>query len=365
MRFLNVGRAKPHHSVTLLLFLLIVLLAQLASAQKNTNTDVAATTAQTTEATKATDPTTTDAGKTTDSKSTTDAKTTDATTTEASTTSKASTTTEASTTTDAATTSTVSATNLAGSTATSATSTDGYPVVTVPPTADAPYMQKSNTPEGTVFIAVGAALGLIGLSVLAWRGLVAWSVNRSVRRAALMHASEKKGLIRSKRKRSSRHSRALPATMSLEKLPPHHRSSYNPRASNVPSTGSGLFFSPTAGAGMHTSGNRGSSYLPAGYYAAGNAAPGGSQNIPYSTPEMRPHSQGYIRTKSNPSPPRSPDLPPSGLHDTHYDTHTRHSYVAGSTSSLNLASPTQGRTPSAFLEDLFESHAPHSDNSHR
>ncbi|GIK04200.1 hypothetical protein Aspvir_008278 [Aspergillus viridinutans] len=361
MRFLNVGRANPHQpSVTLLLFLLIVLLAQVASAQQNTNTNVA----QTTDGTKATDPTTTDAGKTTDSKSTTDSKTTDATTTEASTSSETSTT-ETSTTTDAATTSTVSTTNLAGSTATSATSTDGFPVVTVPPTADAPYMQKSNTPEGTVFIAVGAALGLIGLSVLAWRGLVAWSVNRSVRRAALMHASEKKGLIRSKRKRSSRHSRALPATMSLEKLPPHHRNSYNPRASNIPSTGSGLFFSPTAGAGMHTSGNRGSSYLPAGYYAAGNAAPAGSQNIPYSTPEMRPHSQGYIRTKSNPSPPRSPGLSPSGLHDTNYDPPTRHSYVAGSTSSLNLASPTHGRTPSAFLEDLFESHAPQSDNGHR
>ncbi|GFF31891.1 vacuolar membrane protein KLLA0F03465g [Aspergillus udagawae] len=360
MRFLNVGRAKPHQpSFTLLLFLLIVLLAQLASAQRNTNPDVAATTAHTTEGTKATDPATTDAGKTSDSKSTTDAKTTDAST------SSETSTTEASRTTDASTTSTVSTTNLAGSTASSATSTDGFPVVTVPPTADAPYMQKSNTPEGTVFIAVGAALGLIGLSVLAWRGLVAWSVNRSVRRAALMHASEKKGLLRSKRKRSSRHSRALPATMSLEKLPPHPRNSYNPRASNIPSTGSGLFFSPTAGAGMHTSGNRGSSYLPAGYYAAGNAAPAGSQNLPYSTPEMRPHSQGYIRTKSNPSPPRSPGLSPSNLHDINYDPPTRHSYVAGSTSSLNLASPTHGRTPSAFLEDLFESHAPQSDNGHR
>ncbi|KAH1302060.1 hypothetical protein KXX11_003269 [Aspergillus fumigatus] len=360
MRFLNVGRAKPHQrSMTLLLFLLIVVLAQLASAQRDPNTNDAATTAQTTEGTKTTDPATTDTGKTTDSTSTTDA-----TTTKASTSSETSTT-EASTTTDAATTSTVSTTDSAGSTATSASSTDGFPVVTVPPTADAPYMQKSNTPEGTVFIAVGAALGFIGLAVLAWRGLVAWSVNRSVRRAALMHASEKKGLLRSKRKRSSRHSRAVPASMSLEKLSPHHRNSYNPRAPNIPSTGSGLFFSPTAGAGMHTSGNRGSSYLPAGYYAAGNAAPTGSQNIPYSTPEMRPHSQGYIRTKSNPSPPRSPGLSPSGFHDTHYDPSTRHSYVAGSTSSLNLASPTHGRTPSAFLEDLFESHDPQSDNGHR
>ncbi|RHZ71022.1 hypothetical protein CDV55_107616 [Aspergillus turcosus] len=363
MRLLNVGWAKPHQpSVTLLLFLLIVLLAQLASAQANTNTDVGATTAQTTKATTTTNPPTTNAGTTSDSTSTTDATTTTDTST-----SSSSSTTEASTTTDSATTSTVSTTNLAG-TATSATSTDGYPVVTVPPTADAPYMQKSNTPEGTVFIAVGAALGLIGLSVLAWRGLVAWSVNRSVRRAALMHASEKKGILRSKRKRSSRHSRLPPATMSLEKLPPHHRNSYNPRASNIPSTGSGLFFSPTAGAGLNTTGSRGSSYLPAGYYAAGNAAPASSQNIPYSTPEMRPHSQGYVRTKSSPSPPRSPGLSPSGLHDTHYDPHSRHSYVAGSTSSLNLASPThpsQGRTPSAFLEDLFESHAPQSDNGHK
>ncbi|EAW11838.1 uncharacterized protein ACLA_005940 [Aspergillus clavatus NRRL 1] len=343
MRFLYAGRSKPRRlSAIFLLLLAIVLFAQVSHAQNKGDSNAAATT----EDTKATDPATTDIVTTTDPKNKSDAKTTDAAT--------------------ASTDSQTSATDSATATSTGSTAANGFPVMTVPPTADAPYMKASNTPEGTVFIAVGAALGLIGLSVLAWRALVAWSVNRSVRRAALMHASEKKSLLRNKRKRSSRHSRVPTANMSLEKLPPHHRGSYNPRASQIPSTGSGLFFSPTAGAGMHTSGNRGSSYLPAGYYAAGNVTPGGSGNVPLTPGEAPPNSQGYIRTKSNPSPPGSPGLSPGGPRDTQYSNHARHSYVGGSTSSLNLTSPPQGRTPSAFLEDLFESHAPQSsDISHR
>ncbi|OCL06964.1 hypothetical protein AOQ84DRAFT_223326, partial [Glonium stellatum] len=61
----------------------------------------------------------------------------------------------------------------------------GIPTVIVPDTANAPFMQKSNLPDGTVFICVGAALGFMGAAILAWRGLVAWSLHRSVQRAAL------------------------------------------------------------------------------------------------------------------------------------------------------------------------------------
>ena len=218
-----------------------------------------------------------------------------------------------------------------------AATTYSIPVASVPPTANAPYMQQSNLPEGTVFIAVGGALGLIGLSVLAWRALVAWSINRSVRRAALRHAQLEAKTIphsRQKQRRSSHHHRG--SAMSMEKLGPNHRQSNI--SSKVPSSQSGLFFSPTAGAGIHTQANRGSSYLPAGYYAAGSAAPGGT------------HSRTHTA-----SPPSSPTLPPSRGQEVSYQ---RMSNWGDSNSSLNLNHPPQGRAPSAYLEDLFESHSP-------
>ncbi|KAL4865974.1 hypothetical protein BDV12DRAFT_173656 [Aspergillus spectabilis] len=252
----------------------------------------------------------------------------------------------------------------------STTSADNYPVVTVPPTDDAPYMQKSSAPEGTVFIAVGAVLGAMGLSVLAWRGLVAWSVNRSVRRAAVMHSSENKGLLRGKKKRSKRthsrsHGHTHPNAVSLEKISGTHHSSYrDSRASKIPTSGSGLFFSPTAG--MQNSGNRASNYLPAGYYAAGSAAAGLAQNVGLSADHLPPQARGYTRTGSGPTPPATPMSPP-GTHEVqqYSNSSLRQSYAAaGSTSSLNLTSAPQGRTPSAYLEDLFENHPPRSPNRH-
>lgn len=217
-------------------------------------------------------------------------------------------------------------------------------------------MQESNAPEGTVFIAVGAALGLVGLTLLAWRAMVAWSVNRSVRRAAVIHASESKRLLRGSRKKRSTPYSASPAVdVSLDKLGAATRASYKPN--RVPSASSGLFFSPTAGGptGSHASlnatgstGNRGSTYLPAGYYAAaGSSNPAPSGELPYSP------TAGLS----------SPSLPPTGVyHDSH---NQRHSHVGASTSSLNLNQAPQGRAPSAYLEDLFESHAPHSSDSGR
>ncbi|KAL4776326.1 hypothetical protein BDW60DRAFT_175980 [Aspergillus nidulans var. acristatus] len=263
---------------------------------------------------------------------------------------------------------------------TSSTTTDNYPVMTVPPTDDAPYMQKSTAPEGTVFIAVGAVLGAIGLSILAWRGIVAWSVNRSVRRAAILHSSENKGLLggRKKKKRSGRshsHSHSRSHSMhhnavSLEKISGsgnnRHSSYRDSRAPSIPTRGSGLFFSPTAG--MQNAGNRGSSYLPAGYYSAGTAAAGLAQNVGLSAESLPPQVRGYTRTGSGPTPPATPLSPPApGMHDAprYSNSNLRQSYAAdGSTSSVNLSSPPVGRTPSAYLEDLFESHQnpPHSPN---
>ena len=265
-------------------------------------------------------------------------------------------------------------------TTTSSSSTSSIPVVTVPPTADAPYMQTSSTPEGAVFIAVGAVLGFFGLAVLAWRGLVAWSVNRSVRQAAMMHSSETKGLLRSRRKRSTVRSRG-PSGSNMPFGKPgggagggyqRHRSgsgsgSYGPPPKTskvVPSSNSGLFFSPTAGARMSGSSRRPPVYHPSGYHAA----PGGDapQSPPYrphhhhQTYYNNPNTYSHSRGQSGPSPPTSPILYPTGVYDTHarYPMSRPLSSDNTSNSSLNLnhASPPQGRAPSEYLEDLFDNH---------
>jgi len=246
---------------------------------------------------------------------------------------------------------------------------DNYPPPTVPPTADAPYMQKSNLPEGTVFICVGAGLGFLGFMVLAWRGLVAWSLHRSVKRAAMAQSAKYHVPGRDPRAAPSKGSKSPyfspgpGSTLSLDHLGASgkgagskHNSAYN-----------SLYFSPTAGAGMHTPSNRGSGYLPAGYYAAGNSAPSGMTHIGGSgMPLSNLGNQGrrYSRTRSaGHSPPRSPSLPPSRGGDSLYNGRpstqglTQGLTMHASNSSLNVA-PTQSRAPSAYLEDLFENHPP-------
>ncbi|EEH04386.1 conserved hypothetical protein [Histoplasma capsulatum G186AR] len=224
------------------------------------------------------------------------------------------------------------------------------PTPQVPPAAGAPYLEVSSLPEGTIFIAVGAALGLFGLIVFLWRVLVAWSINRSVRRAATRpEQSDSTPALLNKRKSGVYPQLAPGSSMSMEKMGGSGaRLSGLPPRNHTPN--SSLFFSPTAGAGMHTSGNRGSGYLPAGYYAAG-AASGPGQSIGLSP--LGPQTQGYTRTRSASgiTPPGSPSLAPTsrgGGHEQGYP----------STSSVNLSVAPQGRAPSAYLEDLFENHNP-------
>ncbi|KAJ9195627.1 hypothetical protein DTO164E3_6703 [Paecilomyces variotii] len=249
------------------------------------------------------------------------------------------------------------------STTAAATTSYNYPTPSVPPTENAPYMRKSKAPEGTVFIAVGAALGFCGLVILAWRGMVAWSVNRSVRKAAWLQArSEKKALLagrmrrRRSRRRSTMYSQAPGSTMSMEKLGTGHRSSQVPPIPKSSTRTSGLFYSPTAGGGMQGHTNRASNYLPAGYYASSNTAVDGSS---VGLSNLGPQSQGYTRTGSAPSPPASPLMSPHIGHNRSY----RGSQAHISTTSLNV--PPQGRAPSTYLEDLFDSHTPGSDMERR
>jgi len=248
---------------------------------------------------------------------------------------------------------------------------DNYPAPTVPPTDNAPFMQKSNLPEGTVFICVGAALGFIGFLVLAWRGLVAWSLHRSVRKAAIAQSAKyarvgKSGASSGKTK-SPYFTPGPGSTLSLDQL-----GAMGPGGKRGPKHQSGhgsLFFSPTAGTSMQTPSNRGSGYLPAGYYAAGNSAPGGGSGMTHlgggsggiGLSNLGPQSHRYSRARSTgPSPPGSPNLPPSrGGESAHGGRlSTAGLTIHASNSSLNLSAAPQSRAPSAYLEDLFENHPP-------
>ncbi|CAN9378098.1 unnamed protein product [Alternaria alternata] len=331
------------------------------------------------------------------------AETSQAATSEAATTSQAATseTTEAATTGDApsstaAQTGSTSVFNLVGAPTLAGI---GIPDVKVPDTAGAAFMQKSDLPDGTVFICVGAILAFFGAAVLAWRGLVAWSLHRSVKRAAMAQnmADIKAMSAVPGKKRGMYNVVGASSTMSLDHLnaaPIGKSSKAFAGAPAAQKSASSLFFSPTAGgaAGLRDSvAARSSTYLPAGYYASGNAAPAagspqmhiGGQNpnnlsaLSLSTPGNR------FSARSGMSPPESPSLPPSrggyarappsrdGLSAYNRNSvatlgqpgNTRSIYGqdghAVSQLSLNVPGGTNvpgGRTPSGYLDDLFENH---------
>jgi hypothetical protein len=237
-----------------------------------------------------------------------------------------------------------------------------YPPASVPPTQNAPYMQVSNLPEGTVFIAVGAALGFMALCVLLWRGLVAWSLHRSVKRAARnQDLADTKAMfsipIAPNFKFSDRASTHSMSNLGLGNSGKRGRPS---TPGHAPTGSQSLFFSPTAGVagagGLSHPSNRGSNYLPAGYYAAGASAPGNGAGMTHigtasreniNLANLRPNSRGYIRAQSmGISPPDSPSLgyPPPMVHRLN---------PSMSTLELNPRA-TSPRAPSAYLEDLFD-----------
>ncbi|KAM0435261.1 hypothetical protein ACHAPT_003355 [Fusarium lateritium] len=217
-----------------------------------------------------------------------------------------------------------------------------YPAATVPPTKNAPFMQHSSAPDGTIFIAVGAILGALGAAILLWRLIVGILLHRSVERAAKAQhdANAKQGFP------------APPApfykytdtgsTMSLSAGRGVRRTTRGPVLSSTPSA-SNLFFSPTAAASGNGAGNRGSAFLPSGFYAAGTSSPGGgSHEHSISLTNLRPDSRGQFGNPSrhtlNVTPPESPSV------------NTRREI---SSSSVNLNRPPSQRAPSAFLEDLL------------
>ncbi|KAI0379953.1 hypothetical protein F5Y04DRAFT_258788 [Hypomontagnella monticulosa] len=218
-----------------------------------------------------------------------------------------------------------------------------YPAPTVPPTKDAPFMQPSSVPEGTVFIAVGAILGAFGAAVLIWRAVVACLLHRSVKKAAMAQqiANDKATFPPPPPPfyKYSDHasSASLGNAVSGRGV---RRTTRGPIPSATPSQ-SNLFFSPTAPT-TGSGGNRESRFLPSGFYAAGAGSPQGHGHS-ISLTNLRPDSSGHGRPPRH-TPPESPSLAPRT------DIARRNM----SASSLNLNRPPSGRAPSAFLEDLLD-----------
>lgn len=271
----------------------------------------------------------------------------------------------------------------------------GVPTQVVPWTAGAPYMQTSKLPEGTVFIIVGAVLGFLGAAILVWRGIVAWSLDRSVKRANLGTHYNDSMLKLTKPSGISTSTTAMGSNLSLDRLSAPAGKLSKPHGRNVSNSGappgssaarqSSLFFSPTAGAGAHhassnrdstAANNRASAYLPAGYYAApGAAAPNsGSKHasvggLPTRLSTLNPSHPSHKGYSNDfvPSPPDSPSTAhrPStggtlGTLGTRGRGYERVSGMGGQDnwSNLNIpgGAPQGQRAPSANLEDLFEHH---------
>jgi hypothetical protein len=194
------------------------------------------------------------------------------------------------------------------------------------------------------------------MSVMLWRGMVAWSLHRSVKRAAAAQfTSDTKALFRTPPAPLYKYS-DRDSTISLGALAGKSGRKGSAALSNA--RPSNLFFSPTAGAagaGMNNSGNRGSNYLPAGYYAAGASAPGNGQGMTHigngpsiSMSNLGPARDGYARARSmGTTPPDSPMVRPQSQGVGHGH--------AASSSTLNLnVHGEMPRAPSAYLEDLFD-----------
>ncbi|KAK0636182.1 hypothetical protein B0T17DRAFT_612955 [Bombardia bombarda] len=284
-----------------------------------------------------------------------------------------------------------------------------YPAPSVPPTHNAPYMNHSTLPEGTVFICVGAVLGAFAIAVLAWRSTVAWLLHRSVERATLrQHRANEKAANAFGAPGAGGGSGGGPAPFykyndrdsSPSLLPPgaatpggrsasgggisnnnsngnnlkkNHRLSTaagaggGPGAPSATPSQTNLFFSPTAQPGANAS-HRESRFLPSGFYAsAGGPAPagaghgyshshGGNGNS-ISMTNLRPASVGFASNGSSagplvvPSPDGSPELGPRTT------MHLRNNNFSSSSVNLNNSSssrPASGRAPSAFLDDLLD-----------
>ncbi|KAK9476868.1 hypothetical protein V1514DRAFT_335616 [Lipomyces japonicus] len=240
---------------------------------------------------------------------------------------------------------------------TTSSSIVSYPQPTIPATGNNPFLQESNAPEGTVFIAFGASLGGILLALLVWRGLVAYSLHRSLKTYQSPYGvvDNKAGVSKSGflgvSKRNTVYENADGSSISLDNLTAsgrvfnHARTGTEDRTppSFAPGLHSSTFYSPTAGAmGVAThngsmpnilqtgAGNRSTTYLPAGYYGVNNAAASSNASLNF--------RQSIYTGAHSPSPSH---VSSGGI-----------GYARSSTLGANLQ-PGQ-RAPSAFLDDYLD-----------
>jgi hypothetical protein len=233
------------------------------------------------------------------------------------------------------------------------------PKVTVPPMNNNPYLSHSTLPEGTVFIAVGAILGGLGLAIVGWRMASAISLRRSIKRGENAGPSMSHTLLGDDK------ALLYPGDPSRagDFYSGGNLSTDNLKTSSkkeMPTgTGHNLFFSPTAevmnsaktansGTNGSFGGNdsfsstfgsnmqRSSVYLPAGYYTPGN---NGVQNSAASM-TSRTTRVFSMHGANRDSGVGTPSLRASSYHP--------------STSGLSAPQNNQTRAPSAYLDDLLK-----------
>ena len=261
----------------------------------------------------------------------------------------------------------------------------GIPSQIIPFTASAPFMQKSQLPEGTVFICVGALLGFLGCCVLAWRGMVAWSLHRSVRKAAASQSvnSSFKSMMLRPPGGANFYGAGLGSSVSLDKLSGMKSggrmdSCYN-RSPVAKADRRSLFFSPTAGAGLNTTNtaSRSSTYLPVAVTSGTHTSMndmghngGGINDNPESGSATSPHAQilnslshqnthvqGYQHALNiSNTPPISPSMSQSRKigQETMKSKNSKHNHP-----ERLVVPPLRqklGRTPSAYLDEMFDNH---------
>lgn len=262
----------------------------------------------------------------------------------------------------------------------------GIPTMVVPYTANAPFMQHSTLPQGTVFIVVGAVLAFLGACVLFWRALVAWSINRSVKQAAIASIAGNDKASKTWGGSSTGYNpvkgnlyKDAGSNMSLEALNAAGKPLKTDSSRKQPPP-DGLFFSPTAQHRMSDAnlggsrpvsqvmGNRSSTYLPAGYYANSAAQAGGGAGATTIGGNLAPYARNSTYENSPPTTPgHTGNSRNSYLRAGNRDGGSRNSYLdptprAGHSSASYNTRPQSNdglpgsRAPSAYLEDLFDNH---------
>ncbi|KAJ9137346.1 Vacuolar membrane protein [Coniochaeta hoffmannii] len=235
-----------------------------------------------------------------------------------------------------------------------------YPPPSPPPMQNAPFMNRSTLPDGTVFIAVGAILGLFGAAILIWRGIVAYLLKRSVEKAALAQHTTNDKVASSfppPPETFYKYTDESSASLGLVSGRGQRRTTRGPIPSQTPST-TNLFFSPTAaggagGGGSMNSSNRHSTFLPSGFYAATSAAPapaGQGHGPSISLSNLNPAGNRGSHVPVRQTPPESPELAPRTTPPHGHPVRANNF----STSSISLNRPPSGRAPSAYLDDLLD-----------